>query len=93
MRLGLGRLPDGARWGHVIGVGAVAGIGFTVSLFITGLAFDDVAVQDDAKIGILVASVVAALGGTLAFVLASRNPAATRLEDELESYRPADETV
>ena len=43
VRLGFARLPDGVRWGHVVGVGAVAGIGFTVSLFITGLAFDDVA--------------------------------------------------
>lgn len=63
VRLGIGRLPDGARWGHIMGVGAVAGIGFTVSLFITGLAYDDVAVQDEAKIGILVASIVAALAG------------------------------
>ncbi len=44
-------------------VGAVAGIGFTVSLFITGLAFDDEAIQDDAKIGILAASIIAALAG------------------------------
>ena len=51
VRLGLGRLPGGARWGHIVGVGAVAGIGFTVSLFVTGLAFDDVALQDDAKLG------------------------------------------
>lgn len=65
VRLGFGRLPEGARWGHVMGVGAVAGIGFTVSLFITGLAFDDVAVQADAKIGILVASVIAALFGAV----------------------------
>lgn len=63
VRFGVGRLPDGARWGHVMGVGAVAGIGFTVSLFITGLAFDDEAIQDDAKIGILAASIIAALAG------------------------------
>ena len=43
VRTGLGRLPDGTRWGHIVGVGAVAGIGFTVSLFITGLAFDELA--------------------------------------------------
>ena len=36
VRLGLGRLPAGAGWSHVVGVAAVAGIGFTVSLFITG---------------------------------------------------------
>ena len=41
-RLGIGALPDGATWRGVVGVSAVAGIGFTVSLFITGLAFDDV---------------------------------------------------
>ncbi len=71
VRLGLGRLPEGARWGHIMGVGAVAGIGFTVSLFITGLAFSDVALQDDAKIGILVASVIAALAGAALFAAAS----------------------
>ena len=60
VRLGLGRLPDGARWGHIVGVAAVAGIGFTVSLFITGLAFDTASLQDDAKIGTLTASIVAA---------------------------------
>lgn len=63
VRLGVARLPDGARWGHIMGVGAVAGIGFTVSLFITGLAFDDVAIQDEAKVGVLAASIIAALAG------------------------------
>ena len=41
----------------------LAGIGFTVSLFIAGLAFDDAALADEAKIGVLAASVVAALVG------------------------------
>ena len=50
-------------WRAVFGVGLLGGIGFTVSLFITGLAFDDHAVQDAAKIGILVASTIAAAGG------------------------------
>ena len=72
VRLGIGRLPDGVRWGHVMGVGAVAGIGFTVSLFITGLAFDDAAIQDDAKIGILAASIVAALAGAAILVAVAR---------------------
>ena len=63
VRLGLGRLPEGARWGHILGVASVAGIGFTVSLFITGLAFESPALQDDAKIGTLAASVVAAITG------------------------------
>ena len=61
-----------------MGVGAVAGIGFTVSLFITGLAFDDTAIQDDAKIGILAASIIAALAGAaiLASAAHSRQPGA-----------------
>ncbi len=84
VRLGFGRLPDGARWGHVLGVGALAGIGFTVSLFITGLAFDDTelpgaALQDEAKIGILIASVVASIVGAAILVLVSRRaPAVSR---------------
>jgi NhaA family Na+:H+ antiporter len=72
VRLGFGRLPEGARWGHVMGVGAVAGIGFTVSLFITGLAFDDARIQDDAKIGILVASIIAALAGAVILAAVAR---------------------
>ena len=61
-----------------MGVGAVAGIGFTVSLFITGLAFDDIDIQDDAKIGILAASIIAALAGAaiLAAVARSERPRA-----------------
>ena len=49
------------------GVALLAGIGFTVSLFITGLAFDDPVTQDNAKIGVLTASVLAA--GLGSFVL------------------------
>lgn len=66
---GIGQLPSGVTWRMVHGVAALAGIGFTVSLFITGLAFDDAATQDAAKIGVLVASAVAATGG--AWVLRS----------------------
>ena len=65
---------DGARgWGsRWRGVAAVAGIGFTVSLFITDLAFDSRAVQDDAKIGILAASIVAATTGATVLVVTAR---------------------
>ena len=72
VRFGLGRLPDGAGWPHIIGVGALAGIGFTVSLFITGLAFDSAALQDDAKIGVLAASVTAAVLGAVLIGVADR---------------------
>jgi Na+:H+ antiporter, NhaA family len=61
-RLRLGRLPDGVRFRQVLGVGLVAGVGFTVSLFIAELAFDSPSL-DTAKIGILAASLVAAILG------------------------------
>lgn len=63
VRFGIGALPSGARWLHIAGVGLVAGIGFTVSLFITGLAFDPGAVQDEAKMGILAGSLLSGLAG------------------------------
>jgi NhaA family Na+:H+ antiporter len=72
VRSGLGRLPDGVGWSHVIGVSAVAGIGFTVSLFIADLAFEDPLVLADAKAGILTGSLVAALAGAALLRRASR---------------------
>ena len=57
------RLPDGVGRAHVRGAGAVSGIGFTVSLFITDLAFESAALQAQAKVGILAGSLVAALLG------------------------------
>jgi NhaA family Na+:H+ antiporter len=74
VRTRLGTLPAGTRWGDMVGVAAVAGIGFTVSIFVAGLAFDDATRQDEAKVGILAASVVAALLGTV--LLARRSSTA-----------------
>jgi Na+:H+ antiporter, NhaA family len=62
-RTRLGQLPAGVGNIHIIGAGAVGGIGFTVSLFITGLAFSTEALQAQAKIGILVGSLLAAALG------------------------------
>jgi NhaA family Na+:H+ antiporter len=64
-RLGLGRLPEGVTWAQALGLAVTAGIGFTVALFITGLAFVDAALVDSAKIGIFVASIVAGVAGYL----------------------------
>ena len=64
VKLGLCILPVGTTPRHIVGIASIAGIGFTVSMFITGLAFDDGALQDEAKIGILFASLIAALIGT-----------------------------
>jgi Na+/H+ antiporter NhaA len=72
VRLGLSGLPAGVRWPHVLGVGALAGIGFTVSLFIANLAFSDPAQLDAAKIGVLGGSIVAAALGIAALAAVSR---------------------
>ena len=64
LRLRIGRLPDDLGLAHIFGVAILGGIGFTVSLFITDLAFRG-QVIDDAKIGVLVASALAALLGTV----------------------------
>ncbi len=63
VRSGVATLPAGTTWRHVIGVGFLGGIGFTVSLFITDLAFDSAATVDNAKIGVLFASVLASAAG------------------------------
>ena len=62
-RMGVGMLPEGTAWRQVIGLGALAGIGFTVSLFITDLAFADGSLIADSKMAILAASVCAAATG------------------------------
>jgi Na+:H+ antiporter, NhaA family len=59
VRSGISELPGGINWRHVYGVGWLAGIGFTMSLFITDLAFSEGSLVDAAKLGILVASVIA----------------------------------
>jgi NhaA family Na+:H+ antiporter len=74
VKLQLARLPDGARWSHIVGVGAVAGVGFTVSLFIAALAFDSANLLTDAKVGILVASAVSALIGSFLLYRAGSPP-------------------
>ena len=65
VRLGLARLPEGVTWPAVLGGGALAGIGFTMSLFIAGLAFRglDPELVAASKLGILLGSLLAGLLG------------------------------
>jgi Na+:H+ antiporter, NhaA family len=65
MRLGVGRLPEDMSGRHLWGLGALAGIGFTVALFVTDLAYGSVPAVgvDPAKLAILAASLVAGLAG------------------------------
>ncbi len=79
-RSGLATLPNGCNMGHIVGVGAVAGVGFTVSLFITELAFDDPTLIADAKLAVLVGSVAA---GSVGAALLMMQPGPVRTHDDV----------
>jgi NhaA family Na+:H+ antiporter len=70
--LGLSPLPEGGTWRQLVGIAAMAGIGFTVSLFIAALAFPDPRLEAAAKIGILAGSVLASGIGLLVLALAAK---------------------
>tara|TARA_R110002124_G_scaffold281623_1_gene456126 strand:+ start:8409 stop:9656 length:1248 start_codon:yes stop_codon:yes gene_type:complete len=63
VRLGWARLPYGATWLHMLGISALAGIGFTMSLFIGTLSFADATHMNEVRLGVLGGSLVAALLG------------------------------
>lgn len=65
VKLGLADLPAKASWGQMTGVAALCGIGFTMSLFIGLLAFEDPQIQDNVKMGILLGSVASGLIGAV----------------------------
>lgn len=63
--LGLSAMPDGLKWRNILGIGFLAGVGFTMSIFITLLAFDSSIIMNSAKIAIIIASISS---GTLGFL-------------------------
>ncbi|MDR6914883.1 NhaA family Na+:H+ antiporter [Pseudomonas sp. 3296] len=77
VKIGIAALPQGANWGHVLGVSILCGIGFTMSLFVGSLAFEpgvsDYAGMD--RMGILTGSILAALIGYAVTAMASRKSA------------------
>jgi NhaA family Na+:H+ antiporter len=71
--LGIAQAPRGASWAQIYGVALLAGIGFTMSLFIGGLAFPgNAAVMDAVKIGVLAGSILSAITGFLVLRFAPR---------------------
>lgn len=74
VRLGIAQLPAGVSWLQVVGGGILAGIGFTMALFIAGLAVQN-PLLDQAKVGILTASVLAAISGVVVLLIAGRRTA------------------
>jgi len=72
VKLGLATLPGGVTWRQFFSASMLAGIGFTMSLFISGAAFEnDPALQETAKLAILVASLLAAAIGSSLMYLTS----------------------
>jgi NhaA family Na+:H+ antiporter len=63
VRFKLAALPDGVGWNHIYGVAFLAGIGFTMSMFISELAFEVDEYKQIAKVGIMCASLIAAVVG------------------------------
>ena len=70
VKSGRGALPEGVTWGQVAGAGCLAGIGFTMSLFITDLAFNNETMIATAKVGIIAASLIS---GVVGYVLLARS--------------------
>lgn len=70
--LGLSILPADLKWGNIIGTGILGGIGFTMSIFITLLAFDNPAVINNSKIAIILASLIAGIIGFIYLKLTLR---------------------
>ena len=75
VKVRLAQLPSSVSWSQIAGVGVLAGIGFTVSLFISALAFDDGLQLDSAKTAILLASLVAGIAGYLLLTRVSKRQA------------------
>jgi NhaA family Na+:H+ antiporter len=69
VRFGIGKLPKRTGWSQIVGLAGLAGIGFTVSLFVTELAFTDELLGDQAKIGIFIGTTIA---GILGYILLRR---------------------
>jgi Na+:H+ antiporter, NhaA family len=63
VKLGIAKLPSGVNWLHILGVSWLAGIGFTMSLFVSQLAFNSAEFVEEAKLGILLGSTIAAVIG------------------------------
>ena len=72
IRLGLASLPRGVGVTHLAGIGCLAGVGFTMALFIAGLAFGESANLDSAKAGILIASTISGVLGVVVLLVAAR---------------------
>ncbi|MEM8773426.1 MAG: Na+/H+ antiporter NhaA [Pseudomonadota bacterium] len=85
VKLGYARLPDGVNWLHIYGLACLAGVGFTMSLFIGSLSYADPALMNQVRIGVLSGSAVSAILGYFALIVACR-----RQSDHMAEQAPAE---
>jgi len=78
---GLCKLPDDMNWKSIVGVGFLGGIGFTMSIFITLLAFDNETIINNSKFVILISSFIAGLAGYLSLKLTLKQPTIDNAEE------------
>ena len=78
VKLKIAKLPEELKWSNIIGVGFLAGIGFTMSIFITLLAFDDLSLVNSSKIAILAGSIIA---GIIGFAFLNKNLKSKHIEE------------
>ena len=87
VKMGLATLPDNSNWTHLLGLSLLGGIGFTMSLFISSLAFQDIVLLNQAKLGILIGSTVAGISG---YLVLRYSLAPVSLEEKIMEQQEAD---
>lgn len=87
VRAGWARLPHGVTWAQIYGLACLAGIGFTMSLFIGGLSFDTADNMNAVRLGVLAGSAVSAMTGYVVLLMAAQRREAE--EEEAEAAEPA----
>ena len=89
VKLGIAKKPDNANWMEIWGVTILTGIGFTMSLFVSGLAFgDNDLLIDEAKIGILLGSIISAIVGYVALRITTKHPEEASMHEEAKATTP-----
>ena len=74
VKIGVASLPERVKWSHIISLGFLGGMGFTMSLFISNLAFSSEALLNPAKIGILTGSLIAGVIGYVSLYFTLKKP-------------------
>ncbi len=77
VKMRLAPMPAGANWMHIYGLACLAGVGFTMSLFIGGLSYDSAYLMNEVRLGVLSGSLISAILGYGVLIYASRKPIET----------------